>query len=66
MTKPYVLIVEDDPKLNEIISITLQADFEIESCADGDSTLDRLKQVTPKIVVLDLNLPGTSGADILA
>jgi len=66
MTKPYVLIVEDDPKVNEIISITLQADFEIESCADGDSNLDRLKQVTPKIVVLDLNLPGTSGADILA
>ncbi len=31
MTKPYVLNVEDDPKLNEIISITLQADFEIVS-----------------------------------
>jgi DNA-binding response OmpR family regulator len=66
MTKPYVLIVEDDPRLNEIISITLQADFEIETCTDGDSTLDRLKLLTPKIVVLDLNLPGTSGADILA
>lgn len=66
MTKPYVLIVEDDPKLNEIISITLQADFETEACMDGNTTLDRLKYITPNIVVLDLNLPGTSGADILA
>ena len=65
MTKPHVLIVEDDPKLNEIISITLQADFEIETCKDGDSALECLNLTTPKIVVLDLNLPGTSGAEIL-
>lgn len=66
MTKPMVLIVEDDPKLNEIISITLQADFELATCVDGDSALERLKTFVPKIVVLDLNLPGTTGADILA
>jgi len=66
MTKPLVLIVEDDPKLNEIITITLQADFEIESCADGDTAAARLKQIVPNIVVLDLNLPGASGKDILA
>jgi DNA-binding response OmpR family regulator len=66
MTKPSVLIVEDDLRLNEIITITLQADFEIESCLDGKTALDRLKHIAPTIVVLDLNLPGTSGAEILA
>ena len=66
MTKPFALIVEDDPKLNEIISITLQADFEIETCTDGSAALERLRNIAPEIVVLDLNLPGTSGADILA
>lgn len=66
MTKPFVLIVEDDPRLSDIISITLQADFETEACLDGASALERLKQTTPDIVVLDLNLPGISGADILA
>ena len=65
MTKPFVLIVEDDPRLNEIISITLQADFELETCLDGNTALVRLKHSIPAIVVLDLNLPGTSGADIL-
>jgi len=66
MAKPFVIIVEDDPRLNEIISITLQADFELEAFMDGNTALERLKNVIPQIVVLDLNLPGTSGADILA
>jgi len=65
MTKPFVFIVEDDPRLNEIISITLQADFELETCADGNLALERLKSITPQIVVLDLNLPGTPGKEIL-
>ena len=65
MTKPLALIIEDDPQLNTIMSITLQADFEIETCADGNHGLDRLKQIVPNVVILDLNLPGASGKEIL-
>lgn len=66
MTKPFAFIVEDDPKLNEIISITLEVDFEIETCTDGNIAMERLKSIIPQIMVLDLNLPGYSGKDILA
>ena len=65
MSKPLVFIVEDDPKLNEIIIITLQKDFELESYTDGDAAMERLKNIVPDIVVLDLNLPGASGKNIL-
>jgi DNA-binding response OmpR family regulator len=65
MTKPLVLVVEDDPKLNEIIIITLQKDFELESYTDGDTAIERLKNIVPNIVILDLNLPGASGKNIL-
>lgn len=65
MTKQSVLIIEDDPKLNEIMSITLRSDFEIETCIDGKEGLRRLGTITPNIVVLDLNLPGASGREIL-
>ena len=65
MTKSLVLIVEDDPKLNEIIVITLQDDFELETCADGDTAMERLRHIVPQIVILDLHLPGSSGRDIL-
>jgi len=65
MTKPLALIIEDDPQLNTIMSITLQADFEIETYANGNAGLERLQQTIPTVVVLDLNLPGASGKEIL-
>lgn len=65
MTKPFVYIVEDDPKLSEIITFTLESDFELESQMDGDEALKRIREIVPDIIVLDLNLPGTSGADLL-
>ncbi len=65
MTKHTALIIEDDPALNDIMAITLQTDFEIETCVDGTTGLARLREITPHIVVLDLNLPGASGRDIL-
>lgn len=66
MTKPLAVIIEDDPQLNEIISITLDADFAIEACNDGVTGWEKLKDVTPRIVVLDLNLPGMPGREILS
>lgn len=65
MTKPFAIIIEDDPQLNNIMSITLQADFEIETYTNGNTGLERLKQTLPNVVVLDLNLPGASGREIL-
>jgi DNA-binding response OmpR family regulator len=65
MTKPLAIIIEDDPQLNAIMSITLQADFEIEAFSNGDIGLERLRQTIPNVVVLDLNLPGAPGKEIL-
>jgi two-component system response regulator TctD len=65
MAKPLALIVEDDPNLNEIIAITLQEDFDLEACTDGNAAMELLGNVVPQIVVLDLNIPGVPGRDIL-
>ena len=65
MTKPVAFIVEDDAKLNKIASITLQADFEIESFMDGPSAAERLDVCVPDLVVLDLHIPGMNGMEIL-
>ncbi len=66
MAKPLAFIIEDDPQLNEIMSITLQADFDLETCTDGNVAIECLRRIVPQIVVLDLNIPGTPGRDILA
>lgn len=65
MPNPQAFIVEDDPHLNQIFSTTLKADFEIHSLADGDQAMAALAQSSPDLVVLDMNLPGASGRDIL-
>ena len=66
MSKPLVVIIEDDPQLGNIYSLTLQGNFEIQLIADGDSAIAYLAQVTPELIVLDVHLPGANGQEILA
>jgi DNA-binding response OmpR family regulator len=65
MTKPLVFVVEDDPQLCQIFTLTLSESFETETITDGAQALIRLSEVVPHLVVLDINLPGASGAQIL-
>ncbi len=65
MDKPLALVVEDDPQLSQIFTITLSQAFEVESIIDGALALTRLTEVVPHLVVLDINLPGANGAQIL-
>ncbi len=66
MANPLLIIVEDDPVQNQIFTITLKDDFEVETYTDGDSASARLDEVTPSLLILDLHLPGLQGKDILA
>jgi CheY-like chemotaxis protein len=66
MSKPLALIIEDDVEIANIISISLEKEFKIERYMDGETALNRPAQVIPVLVVLDLNLPNVSGADIFS
>ncbi len=66
MSKPFALIIEDDEDLAMIFSGALQeVGFEIEIISDGQEALDRLANVIPAVVMLDLHLPNVPGKDIL-
>jgi CheY-like chemotaxis protein len=65
MTNPLAFIVEDDPQLSQIFLLTLSELFEVEAITDGAQALVRLADVVPALVILDINLPGVSGAKIL-
>lgn len=64
--KPLALVIEDDPNLSQIFSLTLKEDFETETYTDGNAALERLSQIVPRLLILDLNLPGVPGNEILA
>lgn len=65
MRKQLALIIEDEPKLAEIFSLALSKDFEVQVAYDGQSGLDRLAEIVPAVIVLDLHLPRISGKTIL-
>lgn len=66
MTKPFALIMEDDPKLGTIYETTLQqAGYSTFLDRDGNQILDQLTQVDPALIILDMHVPYALGADIL-
>jgi response regulator RpfG family c-di-GMP phosphodiesterase len=63
--KPVVLIVDDDVTLRDLLKIYLGNEFAVEEAADGLGMMTLLAHRRPDLVVLDVNLPGTSGPDLI-
>jgi two-component system, OmpR family, catabolic regulation response regulator CreB len=65
MTKPRILIVEDEPGIADTLQYALRTDgFEPEWCATGEDALARAKATPPALVILDVGLPDASGFEI--
>ena len=67
MDKPFALLVEDDRDIATLFRHVLDmAGYHTESVYDGNEAMKRLSsEQPPDIVLLDLQLPGVSGVDIL-
>ncbi|MEF8847430.1 MAG: response regulator [Candidatus Paceibacterota bacterium] len=62
-----ILIIEDDKFLRQLVSRKLsKQDFEIAEAVDGESGLEKVKEVNPDLVLLDLILPGMDGFEVLS
>jgi len=57
-----ILVVDDDPQLRQLMRWALEdGGFQVETAADGRDALDRIAQAPPRVVVLDVTLPGPDG-----
>ena len=66
MRIPSALVIEDNEYLADVFATALQkAGFETQIIGAGDAALIQLSTATPDLVILDLNLPRVSGAQIL-
>ena len=67
MEKPFALIIEDDRDIVALFRHVMDlAGYRTEIVLHGGVAVDYLSKSTPDIVLLDLNLPGVSGSEILA
>lgn len=65
MSKPRILIVEDDRALSDILYYNLQKEgFNVFRAFDGREGIEQARLKEPDIVVLDLMLPLVSGMDV--
>ena len=61
-----LLIVEDEKELCDTISKSLyESGYEVDTCYDGYEALDYILTEDYDLIVLDLNLPGMDGMDLL-
>ena len=61
-----VLIIEDELELAELVQMYLKKDgIESEVCADGETALRLLTGESFDLLVLDINLPGMDGFELL-
>jgi len=64
--KKYILLVEDDKFLSEMYATKLtSAGFEIETAADGQAALQKIREKTPDLILLDIVLPKMDGFEVL-
>jgi len=60
-----VLIADDDPRLRNLLSWTLeQGQFNVVAAEDGLRALELAHQVKPDLFLLDVGMPGMNGVDL--
>ncbi len=64
--KPLVLIVDDEPMFREIFRAKFEsAGLSIETAFNGEEGIIKAKTLKPDLVLMDMKMPGMTGADAL-
>jgi two-component system, OmpR family, phosphate regulon response regulator PhoB len=60
-----ILVVEDEPAIQQLISTSLQhAGYAVLRAADGETALRLVREALPDLILLDWMLPGMSGVQL--
>ena len=65
---PVILFVDDDPDIRELVELGLEDDpgLTLIACADPPAAQHAYARNAPDLIVLDVNLAGASGVDLMA
>src|SRR6266496_1458462 len=65
MMKAHILIVDDDPRITDLLRRVLAYEgYSVASAASGGEALNRSLERPPDLVVLDIMLPGLDGLEV--
>jgi two-component system alkaline phosphatase synthesis response regulator PhoP len=60
-----ILVADDEPDILEIIQYNLRgAGYEVYTAKDGDDALQKVKQLKPDLIILDIMMPKKNGMEV--
>ena len=61
-----IMVVEDNDLNRRLFCDVLKANgFDVEPVADGDKVLKTARDASPDLIIMDIQLPGVSGVDLI-
>lgn len=60
-----VLVVDDEPVVRALVAASLAGECEVDAAVDGSQALASVEELHPDLILLDVGLPGMSGAEVL-
>jgi DNA-binding response OmpR family regulator len=61
-----ILIIEDDMTISQMLSAYIEREgFQVILASDGESALQLFREQSPDLTILDINLPGRTGFELL-
>lgn len=67
MTKPLVLVIDDEPQMRKLLTVALETnDYKVVVAETGKEGLALAANVNPDLILLDISLPDVSGLELLS
>ncbi len=60
-----ILIVDDDKSIRYSLKRMLEEKYSILTAQNGNEALDRVKENSPDLIIMDIKMPGRNGIDVL-
>ncbi len=65
MAKEKILVVDDEEDIAELVRYNLEKEgFQVVTASSGEEALEKVRELVPNLVVLDLMLPGIDGLEV--
>ncbi len=65
MSKAKILVVDDEPRIVEVLKLYLEKDsYQVVTASDGRQAVELARKEKPDLIILDLMLPGIDGLEV--